>query len=71
MYPLATVQYLIDDGFLSPNADSLPFGLVPTHNRPTSDLINAFRNMEELWQCVPQECFEDEDNPESGPSLCA
>ena len=54
MYPLATVQYLIDDGFLNPNADSLPFGLVPTHSRPASDLIDAFRHMEELWQRVPQ-----------------
>ena len=57
MYPLATVQYLIDDGFLVASANTLPFGWCPTHTRPASDLINAFHKMEEVWSCVPHECF--------------
>ena len=50
MYPLATAEYRIDDGFLTPSADSLPFGCVPTHTRPASDLIDALLKMEEVWQ---------------------
>ena len=57
MYPFATVQYLIDDDFLVPSADTLPFGWVPKHTQPASDLIDAFRKMEEIWQQVPYECF--------------
>ena len=41
LYPLETVQFLIEDGVLVANADTLPYGWVPTHKRPAQDLRRA------------------------------
>lgn len=70
MYPLATVLYLIDDGFLKPCANTIPFGWVPTHSRPASDLIDAFRKVEEVWQRVPYESIVGEEEADEIPDAC-
>ncbi len=42
LYPTETVQVLMREGFLVADADSLPFGWIPSHRFPSSDLANAW-----------------------------
>ena len=46
LYQLATIQYLMADGFLLAIAQALPFGHAPSNTRPASDLTGAFHSME-------------------------
>ena len=46
LYPLETVQVLMDEGFLVASADTLPFGWKPWREFPSSDLADAWANME-------------------------
>ena len=55
LYPLETVQFLIEDGFLNANARTLPWGWVPTHRRPAKDLRNAFSRIRETWEELGEE----------------
>ena len=46
LYPLETVQLLMEEGFLQANCDTLPFGWVPYTWFPSSDLADAWANLE-------------------------
>ena len=46
LYPLETVQVLMEEGFLQANSDTLPFGWVPYTWFPSSDLADAWANLE-------------------------
>ena len=43
LYPLETVLFLIEDGFLEPSESTLPWGWAPSHTRPAADLHDAIR----------------------------
>jgi hypothetical protein len=49
LYPLDTVLFLIEDGFLEPSAETMPFGCRPSHRRPARDLHDAIRKMGDCW----------------------
>ena len=46
LYPLETVQELIEEDFLQASADTLPFGWIPYRRFPSSDLADAWANLE-------------------------
>ena len=47
LYPLETVQALMEEGFLVASADTLPFGWRPRREFPSADLANAWTRMEQ------------------------
>ena len=46
LYPWETVQELIEEDFLQASADTLPFGWIPYRRFPSSDLADAWANLE-------------------------
>ena len=49
LYPQETVLFLIDDGFIQANADTLPWGWRPSHTRPASHIRDAFEEIASVW----------------------
>ena len=52
-YPLATVQLLIEDGFLKASAETLPYGWTPLRTRPAAQICKAFGTVKYVWHCIP------------------
>ena len=48
LYPLDTVLYLIDDGFLEMNSKTFPIGGAPLHTRPAKILASSFEKLKLL-----------------------
>ena len=57
LYPLDTVKFLIEDGFLEPCRETMPFGWAPLHWRPADVLRKAFATIKDLWDSIPSEQF--------------
>ena len=53
IYPLQTVQFLIEDGLTTPSPDTLPCCWAPLHTRPASHLRAAFQQMDNIWADLP------------------
>ena len=47
LYPLETVLFMMQDGFVT--RSMIPWGWVPSHSRPAEDLHNAIHKVEEIW----------------------
>ena len=62
LYPLETVQYLIDDGFLKPSAKTLPLGWAPIHRRPAVELRDGMRHIRSTWGKMSLDMFRDYDH---------
>ena len=45
LYPLETVQVLIEDGFVVPNGETLPFGWIPLRSFPSRELAHAWATL--------------------------
>ena len=45
LYPLETVQVLMEEGFLVANSDTLPFGWVPQRRFLSADLADAWNRL--------------------------
>ena len=52
LYPQEAVLFLIDEGFIQPNADNLPWGWIPTHTRPASHIRDAFEEIASIWDDI-------------------
>ena len=52
LYPQETVLFLIDEGFIQPNADNIPWGWIPTHTRPASHIRDAFEEIAKIWDNI-------------------
>ena len=60
LYPLDTVLFLIDDGFLEMNSKTFPIGWAPLHRRPANILASSFEKIKAAWDDVSDEYFETE-----------
>ena len=60
LYPLDTVKFLIEDGFLQPCRKTMPFGWAPLHWRPADVLRKGFRAIKDLWEAIPDAEFSDD-----------
>ena len=47
LYPLETVLFLMQDGFVA--RSMIPWGWVPSHSRPAEDLHSAVGQVKEIW----------------------
>ena len=62
LYPIETVQYLINDGFLKPSAETMPLGWAPIHRRPASELREGILQIRSIWEKMPAELFREHDS---------
>ena len=62
LYPLETVKFLIDDGFLKPSATTMPLGWAPIHRRPACELRDALGRIRSTWEMMPLELFKETDD---------
>ena len=65
LYPLATVQFLILDGFLKPLAKTRPYGWAPLCTRPAVVLRKAFETVNNAWHCIPTSWIQE--SPDNHP----
>ena len=52
LYPQDTVIFLIDNDFIQANADTLPWGWIPSHTRPASHIRDAFEEIASVWNDI-------------------
>ena len=52
LYPFETAQVLIDDNFLVPSAETLPFGWVPLHSFPSRELAHAWNTLHDCTRSM-------------------
>ena len=50
LYPLETVQVLMEEPFLVANAETLPFGWVPQRGFLSAGLADAWNCLAAMWQ---------------------